>query len=98
MQKVVQTQGRESFKVILLYGFLALFFLIFLGKMAYINTMPKDFPSLISSEKDRAIRGTIISADGYTIASSQKLYKAAINTKNINPDNKELFITLFFYL
>ncbi len=52
-------------------------------------------PSLYTSESTKAQRGSIISADGFHIASTQKLYKAMVNTKNIDPKKKELFIELF---
>ena len=41
------------------------------------------------------MRGNIISADNFTIASTSKLYKAVVNTYYIDPDKKELFIQLF---
>jgi len=41
------------------------------------------------------MRGNIISADGFTIASTTKLYKAVVNTHYIDPNKKDLFIELF---
>lgn len=41
------------------------------------------------------MRGNIISADNFKIASTSKLYKAVVNTKYIDPQKKELFIELF---
>jgi len=52
-------------------------------------------PSLFTSESTKAQRGSIISADGFHIATTQKLYKAMVNTKNIDPQKEELFIELF---
>ncbi len=48
-----------------------------------------------STIRDRAIRGSIISADGYSISYSQKLYRAEVNTLSIEPKKRNLFINLF---
>lgn len=55
----------------------------------------RNLPSLIAKESSRAQRGSIISADGFHIATTKKLYKAVVNTRYIDPDKKELFIELF---
>jgi len=52
-------------------------------------------PSQFTSNETRAERGEILSADGFHIATTQQLYKAVVNTLNIDPDKKELFIKLF---
>lgn len=41
------------------------------------------------------MRGNIISADGFTLAYTTKLYKAVVNTRFIDPQKKDLFIELF---
>ena len=48
-----------------------------------------------SSIENKAMRGKIISADGYTLAYSQKHYRAEINTRSIDPKKRDLFINLF---
>ncbi len=52
-------------------------------------------PSLYAKESSRASRGNIISADGFHLATTKKLYKAIVNTRYIDPEKKELFIQLF---
>jgi len=52
-------------------------------------------PSLYAKESSKAQRGSIISADGFHLASTKKLYKAVVNTRYIDPQKKELFIALF---
>jgi len=47
------------------------------------------------SIENKAMRGKIISADGYTLAYSQKHYRAEINTRSIDPKKRDLFINLF---
>ena len=56
---------------------------------------PRHMPSLYAKESSRASRGSIISADGFHLATTKKLYKAIVNTRYIDPDKKELFIQLF---
>ena len=48
-----------------------------------------------SSIENKAMRGKIISADGYTLSYSQKHYRAEINTRSIDPKKIDLFINLF---
>ena len=47
--------------------------------------------------ENRAIRGSIISADGYSLSYSQKHYRAEINSLSIDPKKKELFINKKWY-
>jgi cell division protein FtsI (penicillin-binding protein 3) len=56
---------------------------------------PRHIPSLYAKESSRASRGNIISADGFHLATTKKLYKAIVNTRYIDPEKKELFIQLF---
>jgi len=56
---------------------------------------PRRMPSLYAKESSRASRGNIISADGFHLATTRKLFKAIVNTRYIDPDKKELFIQLF---
>jgi cell division protein FtsI (penicillin-binding protein 3) len=85
----------KSLKILLLYALIISGFLIFLGVM--LSTALKDHnrPSLYSSEASKAKRGSIVSADGFHIAMTKKLYKATVDTRFIDPDKKELFIELF---
>ena len=56
---------------------------------------PRHLPAMYAKNTSKAMRGNIISADGFTIASTSKLYKAVVNTYYIDPQKKELFIQLF---
>ena len=56
---------------------------------------PRHLPSMFAKNTSKAMRGNIISADGFTIASTSKLYKAVVNTYYIDPQKKDLFIQLF---
>jgi len=87
--------SNKSQKILALFIVLLLGFGIFLVVMFYTAVHERDIPSIYSEENSKAQRGTIISADGFHIATTQKLYKAVVNTRNIDPDKSELFIQLF---
>ena len=55
----------------------------------------RNMPSLYAVESSKASRGTIISADGFHLATTKKLYKAVVDTRYIDPQKRELFIKLF---
>lgn len=85
----------KSKKILLLYVFIALLFVIFLGAIFFTIVKPRHTPSLFAQTTSKSHRGDIISADGFHLATTQKLYKAVVNTRYIDPDKKELFIQLF---
>ncbi|MDY0116075.1 MAG: penicillin-binding protein 2 [Sulfurimonadaceae bacterium] len=84
-----------SKKILLLYILLGFGFLFFLIMMLVIVLNARDIPSLYTQEDSRAKRGNIISADGFHITTTKKLYKAVVNTTYIDPEKKNLFIELF---
>ncbi len=85
----------RSKKILSLFIILLLGIALFLSVM-FINAFKnRKSPSLYTSESTKAQRGSIISADGFHIATTKKLYKAMVNTKNIDPQKEELFIELF---
>ena len=87
--------SNKSKKILALFAVLFFGFAIFLAVMFYTAVHDRDIPTIYSEENAKAQRGTIISADGFHIATTQKLYKAVVNTRNIDPDKEELFIQLF---
>lgn len=82
-------------KIFALFSVLTFGFVLFLAVMLYTATHQRAIPSIYSEETSKAQRGSIISADGFHIATTQKLYKAVVNTHNIDPQKEELFIQLF---
>ena len=91
------TQSKKAGKVLLLFLLMVVGFIIFLGTILYHNITERKLPNLQSKRIENAIRGNIYSSDGFLLASSKKVYKAVVNTYNINPQKKELFINLFIY-
>jgi cell division protein FtsI (penicillin-binding protein 3) len=85
----------KSKKILLLYVLIALAFLVFLSVMFFSALKPRHMPSLYETESSRAERGDIISADGFHLATTKKLYKAIVDTRYIDPQKRELFIQLF---
>ncbi len=85
----------KSKKTFILFSIISLGFLIFLSVMLFTAIKPRDLPSLFASETSVAKRGSIISADGFHLATTQKLYKAIVNTYFIDPDKMDLFIQLY---
>ncbi len=85
----------KSKKIFLLYVLISLAFVVFLSVMLLTATKSRHMPSLYAVESSKAQRGSIISADGFHIATTKKLYKAVVNTRYIDPDKKELFVKLF---
>ena len=85
----------KSKKILLLYVLISLAFVVFLSVMLMTATKSRNMPSLYTIESSKAQRGSIISADGFHIATTKKLYKAVVNTRYIDPDKKELFVKLF---
>ena len=87
--------SNKSKKILALFLVLMFGFVIFLAVMLYTALHDRALPSIYSEDSAKAQRGSIISADGYHIATTQKLYKAVVNTRNIDPGKEELFIQLF---
>ena len=91
----MQKNQQKSAKIPFLFFILLLGFVVFLAALFYWAQIDRRLPRLYKKEVDSALRGSIISKEGYSIASSKKLYKAVIDTRNINPDKKELFLKLY---
>ncbi|MCD6173630.1 MAG: penicillin-binding protein 2 [Sulfurimonas sp.] len=89
------TQENKSKKILLLYILIALGFAIFLSVMLVTTVKPRHLPSLYAKDVSKAQRGDIISADGFHLATTKKLYKAVVNNRYIDPQKEELFIQLF---
>lgn len=68
---------------------------IFLITANYWSKTARNLPKLESSEKNTALRGKIITADGYDVASSQKLYKSMIDTRSIDKNKLDMFVRLY---
>ena len=86
---------RKKAKILFLFSLITLGFIIFIGTLLYWSQIDRKLPRLQTSQTSTALRGGIVSRDGFMIATSQKLYKAMVDTRNIDPAKRELFINLF---
>jgi len=82
-------------KIMFLYLLILLTMIIFLFSILRTINSDRRVPSNNITILDRSFRGSIISADGYTLSSSQKTYQAVIRGASIDPDKKPLFVKLF---
>jgi len=82
-------------KISALFILIVIGFSIFLIVILYTTLKTRHLPSVYVKNSSKAQRGSIISADGFHLATSKKLYKAVVNTRYIDPQKKELFIKLF---
>ncbi len=85
----------KSKKILLLYILISLAFITFLSVIFFTIVKSRHIPSLYKKESSRAQRGAIISADGFHVATTIKLYKVVVDTRYIDPQKKALFIELF---
>jgi cell division protein FtsI (penicillin-binding protein 3) len=85
----------KSKKILFLYILVVLGFLAFVSVMFITVVQPRHLPSLYAYESSKAQRGSIISADGFHLATTKKLYKAMVDTRYIDPQKKDLFVKLF---
>ncbi len=85
----------KSKKILLLYALIGLGFFIFLSVMLVTVLKSRNLPSLYTDDTSKAARGSIVSADGFHIAITKKLYKIVVNNNYIDPEKEELFIQLF---
>ena len=93
--QVNQVINQRKYKISFLFVFLFIAISIFLISVLKTVSKERHIPSHNSIMHDRSYRGEIISADGYTLSSSEKTYVASIRGASIAPGKKELFITLF---
>ena len=86
---------QENQKVI--YIFLLFFFLLLIvfTRYVYIAFGKRDLNRIFTEKKDRGKRGSVITADGYKVAITEKLYTATVDLENIPPANKDVFIQMF---
>ncbi|PID47667.1 MAG: penicillin-binding protein [Proteobacteria bacterium] len=90
----VQFDKRKA-KAVFLFLLISFGFVIFIGALIYWVKADRDLPGLKTSEKISAIRGNILSADGYTIATSKKLYTVRVDARSIDDKKIDAFADLY---
>ncbi len=91
----MEQKDTRKIKILFLFTLVTLGFAIFLGTLFYWAKIDRRLPKMTYKEQIHATRGNIVSHDSFKLASSKKLYKAVVNTKNIDPDKLELFVNLY---
>ena len=86
--------SRKS-KITILFLLISFGISIFVLVIFYRASIERKLPKLQTSDINTAIRGNIVTKDGFSISSSQKLYKVMLDTRNIDPNKKEMFIKLY---
>ncbi|OCL85682.1 Penicillin-binding protein 2B [Aliarcobacter thereius] len=76
---------------------LAIIFFILVVSFSTYSTMNnyRKTPKIESSRSELAVRGNIISQDGFNLVTSKKLYKAIIDTRYLDFEKLDLFVSLF---
>lgn len=90
-----EVSSKKAGKILLLFLTIIVGLCFFLGAAFYHLFTERKLPNFQAKRIESAIRGSIYSSDGFVLASSKKVYKAVVNTYNINPQKKDLFINLF---
>jgi cell division protein FtsI (penicillin-binding protein 3) len=91
----MEQKDTRKIKILFLFAIVTLGFIIFLGTLFYWAQIDRRLPRLTYKEQIHATRGNVVSNDNFKVASSKKLYKAVINTKNVDPDKLDLFVNLY---
>ena len=97
MKKTIQNKAIHLRKNKISFLFILLLVAMGIFLAAVLKTISSDrhIPSYDATVYDRSFRGSIISADHYTLSASQKTYQAVIRGASIDPDKKALFVKLF---
>jgi len=93
--KVNKALEQRKYKIGGLFVLLVFAIVLFLLSVFKTIVTERNIPSHNSITHDRSFRGDIISADNYTLSSSEKTYEATIRGASIVPEKKEVFIKLF---
>ncbi len=91
----MEQKDTRKIKILFLFTLVTLGFVIFIGTLFYWAQIDRRLPRLTYKEQIHATRGNIISSDNFKVATSKKLYKAVIDTRNIDPDKLDLFVNLY---
>jgi cell division protein FtsI (penicillin-binding protein 3) len=85
----------RSTKLLILYALLLLLVAAFLYSAFRTIHSDRHLPRQTATIHDRALRGKIVSRDGYTLSLPHKTYKAIVYAPSIDPGKRALFVRLF---
>jgi len=90
-QAMQQRTSKITWLFILIVAAMVILLLSVLGTIS----SERHIPSQNATLHDRSFRGSIISADDYTLSRSHKTYQAVIRGESIDPNKKAMFVKLF---
>ena len=85
----------QSTKVIIIFIIFIILLLIVFSRYTYLSVSDRDLSTIITKDREKAKRGSIITADGYTVAYTTKAYTATVDTRDIPKDNRKIFAKMF---
>jgi cell division protein FtsI (penicillin-binding protein 3) len=91
--KAQKQAGKNKFAAFFII--IAIGFIFFIVTLLIWSSIDRELPNFRASEMKTAVRGSILSADDYTLAATRRVYEAIVDTRNIDPDKKELFVKLY---
>ena len=91
----MEQKDTRKIKILFLFILISFGFVIFLSTLFYWAQIDRRLPRLTYKNHIHATRGNIISNDNFKVSSSKKLYKAVVDTRNIDPDKLDLFVNLY---
>jgi cell division protein FtsI (penicillin-binding protein 3) len=86
--------ANKTLKIALYFLFFLFFLAIFLFAAFRIVVEDRKIPRLVIQKESKAVSGSIISADGYQVAYSNKHYKVSFKPRYIDPLKKDLFVNI----
>ncbi len=90
-----ELQSNKKIRSLIFFSTFVIFLLFFLLRMGFEAGGNRDLPTQKATISEKSKRGKIVTADGFTISQSVKLYKASIFAPGIKKGKRELFINLF---
>jgi cell division protein FtsI (penicillin-binding protein 3) len=87
--------AHRSIKLLVLFLLAAVLVGLFVYSVFGTIRSDRHLPARTATIHDRAMRGRIVSADGYTLALPHKTYKAVVYAPSIDPGKRQLFTRLF---
>jgi cell division protein FtsI (penicillin-binding protein 3) len=90
-----QFLSKRSIKLLVLFGLMIVLVTGFLSSVFRTIRSDRHLPPHTSVIHDRALRGAILSGDGFTLSRSNKTYEATVHARSLAPGKKDLFVRLF---
>lgn len=87
-------EPRRTERLLMIFMVVGGCLVLFVVVMLFKALLPRKMPAFVVTKTDIATRGTIYSQDGFSLASSQKLFKVGFNTLSVDPNKKKFFIDL----